>query len=77
MKLILWLVLIVVVIHLLRRKKVAPPRAENTRPRESEVAELMVCCAHCGIHLPVSEAVTSARGVTFCSAAHRALQSSS
>jgi uncharacterized protein len=31
--------------------------------------EGMVRCAHCGIHLPRSEAVVS-RGRTYCSTAH-------
>jgi uncharacterized protein len=30
-----------------------------------------VRCAHCGVHLPESEAVTSAQGLPYCSGAHR------
>jgi uncharacterized protein len=30
----------------------------------------MVACAHCGVHLPASEASTGALGM-YCSAAHR------
>jgi uncharacterized protein len=33
-------------------------------------AEDMVVCAHCGVHVPRSEAL-AARGLHFCSAAHR------
>lgn len=33
-------------------------------------AEAMVTCAHCGVHLPRSEALP-ARSLHFCSAAHR------
>jgi uncharacterized protein len=33
-------------------------------------AEEMVSCAHCGVHLPRSEAL-ALRGLHFCSAAHR------
>jgi|688.fasta_scaffold10731_9 uncharacterized protein len=35
-------------------------------------AEVMVQCAHCGVHLPESEAITKA-GVIFCSQAHASL----
>jgi uncharacterized protein len=35
-------------------------------------AENMVCCAHCGVHLPDSESVRTA-GRSYCSAAHAAL----
>jgi uncharacterized protein len=33
-------------------------------------AEEMVTCAHCGVHLPRSEAL-AARSLHYCSAAHR------
>lgn len=33
-------------------------------------AEAMVTCAHCGVHLPRSEAL-AARSLHYCSAAHR------
>jgi uncharacterized protein len=33
-------------------------------------AEGMVACAHCGVHLPRSEAMP-VRGLHYCSAAHR------
>lgn len=33
----------------------------------------MVSCAHCGVHLPVGDAVTGTHGV-YCSAAHRQAQ---
>ncbi len=48
------------------------PRKANTRasaPRDGR-AEAMVACAHCGVHLPRSDALT-ARGLHYCSAAHR------
>ena len=46
------------------------PKQANT-PRVSET-EAMVRCAHCGVHLPGSEAVTK-EGVGFCSQAHASL----
>ena len=41
--------------------------AENATPKSLEE---MVRCAHCGVHLPRSESVTS-QGAFFCSNDHR------
>lgn len=38
--------------------------------QQQQSAEDMVRCAHCGVHVPVSESV-QADGQAFCSAAHR------
>jgi uncharacterized protein len=38
--------------------------------RSASPAESMVTCAHCGVHLPRSEAL-AARGLHYCSASHR------
>jgi len=38
-------------------------------------AETMVQCAHCGIHFPISEAVTHASGAHYCCEEHRRLAS--
>ncbi len=40
------------------------------RKRASPEPELMVICAHCGVHLPQSDSVSS-DGETYCSEAHR------
>lgn len=47
-------------------------RKEPTGSLEPDVspAENMVTCAHCGVHLPESEAVC-AGGAVYCSDAHR------
>ena len=47
---------------------------EGLRRRQSRPAasERMVACAHCGLHVPESEAVI-VDGVGFCSAEHRRL----
>jgi len=42
-----------------------PPEASSNRP----VA--MVPCAHCGVHLPGSDALVNEAGQPFCSEAHR------
>ncbi|NOT17818.1 MAG: hypothetical protein HOP20_07115 [Sulfuriferula sp.] len=44
------------------------PAPRQTKPRVKPT-ENMVRCAHCGVHLPQSEAV-SGTGVWFCSALH-------
>lgn len=47
-----------------RRAAPPPKQAEQTQTIE------MVVCAHCGVHLPVSQALT-VRSIYFCSAAHQ------
>jgi uncharacterized protein len=48
------------------------PRSSGKPPRSATRggAEDMVSCAHCGVHLPRSEAL-AARSLHYCSAAHR------
>lgn len=59
-------------IYLLRRALVRPSKPS---PRESAqptaaAPERMIECAHCGLHVPESEAVAEA-GLSFCCEAHR------
>ena len=72
-KLLLFL-LILVGIYLFRRSVLRPPgqapRMGSAPPPESDRAERMIECAHCGLHVPESEAVAG-DGLTFCSEAHR------
>ncbi|KKO63390.1 hypothetical protein VM94_03141 [Janthinobacterium sp. KBS0711] len=42
------------------------------RPQELPDAELMLCCAHCGVYYPASENV-QAKGHDYCSHAHATL----
>ena len=35
--------------------------------------DIMISCAHCGVHLPRSEALPGASGKGYCDADHRAL----
>ena len=57
-----------------RQQSRPPTRAERTSGA-SATPQQMVQCARCGLHLPVSEALSSnkATGVYFCSAEHRRL----
>lgn len=62
---LLFLVAIVAVIYLLIRSF----RKSSLR-QEGRVAEDMVRCAQCGVHLPKGESVQE-NGLFFCSAEHR------
>jgi len=62
---LLLLIAIAVVVYLL----VKSYRKDVPR-QDKSVAEDMVRCAHCGVHLPKSESIM-AGGQFFCSVAHR------
>ena len=53
-----------------RRRDAAPPPAKRARLRQPED---MVTCAHCGLHLPASDAITSPDRLHYCSTEHRHL----
>lgn len=48
-------------------------RAASPAASGAGATEKMVACAHCGIHLPLSEALTSADQRSYCCEEHRAL----
>jgi uncharacterized protein len=77
MKLLLLVAIgLVVVIWLTRSKKTAVSKADTRADHSgnnSERIEPIVQCAHCGVHVPASEALTSPAGVVFCSDEHRLL----
>lgn len=82
MRILFWLGLLVLIVLALK-KKMQPPRAGSGNPghpqnpanpesagsRNTESAETMVCCAHCQIYLPASEAVQRGEQV-YCSKEH-------
>jgi uncharacterized protein len=72
-KLLLWsFVLLVIVVWLFRSKKIAGgTRAPSDSADNKSPIEQIVQCAHCGMHVPASEAVHSAAGAVFCSHEHR------
>jgi uncharacterized protein len=47
------------------------PRPEGAPKPAGGTTDIMVACAHCGVHLPASEAVRNGQGDAFCSPAHR------
>ena len=72
------LVLLVVVAGawmLLRKRERRPPAAPTAPPKSAQpteaAAQAMLACAHCGVHLPRTEAQFDAAGRPFCSEAHR------
>ncbi len=76
MKYLLWALLIYLAWRWLAAKKAAADSVEQSSPpppSQEGAAEKIVGCAHCGIHLPVSETVQAAPGQHFCCAEHRAL----
>jgi hypothetical protein len=80
MKILLWLVLIGVVLHLLRKKSraaSAPAARRTDRAAASQAAEPMVQCAYCATYIPQSESLPALHGQVFCCAEHRALHAGS
>ena len=72
MKYLLVLLVVVVGVWLLTRGRATPPPGgTRRRPRGPAAPPTMVACAHCGVHLPGTEAVSDAAGRPFCSDAHR------
>ncbi|MFZ6690618.1 PP0621 family protein [Undibacterium sp. SXout20W] len=75
MKLFVWLILIVLVILAIRKKSKplstsgGDGEGASARSFQEPATESMVCCAHCQLYLPASEAVVRA-GQSYCSTAH-------
>ena len=72
-RILFWLALAFLVLMALRSKlrgmRMPPPQAKPQQPRELPDAEVMLCCAHCGMYYPASESV-KADGRDYCSPAH-------
>jgi uncharacterized protein len=68
MKYLVVLLVVVLVFALMLGRRRKPPQAKG-RAGQSQQEE-MVRCAHCGVHLPRSDALL-AGGELFCSDAHR------
>lgn len=86
MKLLILLVIALAVVVWFKRAKNAltsasAPEPDQTRQnpfarrQRREQAEVMVPCAHCGIHVPASEALRNSGGVSFCCEEHLRLTS--
>lgn len=72
MKLLLLLAVVGIAFWLLRsRQRVPGPKKPPARPAQGDAAATpMLACAHCGVHLPQTDAVIDAAGRAYCSAAH-------
>jgi len=84
-RVLFWLALVFLVLFAIRSKirgMQQRARAQQQQPsqsftppgrtRELPDAELMLCCAHCGVYYPASENV-QAKGHDYCSHAHATL----
>ena len=80
-RILFWLALVFLVVFAFRSKirsvqqraqqqqRQQNPYAPSGRVAELPDAELMLCCAHCGVYYPASENV-QAKGHDYCSHAH-------
>jgi uncharacterized protein len=74
-RLLIWLAIVVLFWSKFRRPRA--PAAVHARPgaagagRALAPPEAMVDCAHCGVHLPASEAVRDEAARPYCGAEHR------
>lgn len=64
---LLIVILVIWFVKSLRRSTAQEPRREDDKPAGQQV---MLACAHCGLHLPRDEALPG-RGGVFCGEAHR------
>jgi uncharacterized protein len=71
MKYLVVLLVVVLVLWLARAARRTPAPRKPPPAQRPPAIEEMVRCAHCGVHLPRSEALPG-RGGLFCGASHRA-----
>jgi uncharacterized protein len=56
-----------------RAPPASQPSASTSAPAREALPQPMLRCAHCGVHLPRSEALLAQGGASYCSAEHRLL----
>lgn len=76
MKYLLVVLVVLFAIWLWRHNRREPPQQTHRQPPPPAAflapPQDMVACAHCGLHLPLNDAVPGARvGVYYCGQAHR------
>lgn len=74
MKFLLLLAVIGIALWLFKgRSRVRGPGAEAPprKPAPPRPATQMLACAHCGVHLPQTDAVQDSEGRVYCGEAHR------
>jgi uncharacterized protein len=67
---LIFLLAIAAVVYLLIKSYRKNESGKNESGQDKTVAEDMVRCAHCGVHLPKGESI-QADGKYFCGTAHR------
>ncbi|MGV8892898.1 MAG: PP0621 family protein [Burkholderiaceae bacterium] len=73
MKFLAWLLLIFLVIWAIRSSaRRNSMRSHKAATQRLDEPELMVQCAHCGVHFPASETISQS-DLSFCSEEHRQL----
>jgi len=77
MKYLLVALVLIVAIGVWRnnRRKAKPAAASAPQKPTAREAENMVTCAHCGVHLPRSDALQTTEHSFFCSTEHQRLGS--
>ena len=72
LRILIWLALLLAAWWFLRTRSKAPPiRTDAAAPPAIAPAEVIVDCAHCGLHLPASEALRDDAGRAYCCRDHR------
>lgn len=70
MKFLVWAVLAYFIVSwILRSGKISTGRTDNRQGGNH--VESILQCAHCGVHVPASEAVITQSGAIFCCEEHR------
>ena len=74
LRIVLLVAAVLVLVWLLRGigrgKDEKPPETRSRTNKKLDAPDVMVACAHCGVHLPSTEAV-QAQGLHFCGEPHR------
>ena len=70
-KVLLLLVIVCAAMWLFNARRRGRPGAPPKAPRQPPDAAKMIACVHCGVHLPLPEALMDPAGRPFCSEAHR------
>lgn len=72
MKYLVLLAVLAIALGVWRSRQPKPEApARPTAPPRTPPPQDMVACAHCGLHLPRSEALVGDAGTLYCSPAHR------
>ncbi|MGZ3158169.1 MAG: PP0621 family protein [Burkholderiaceae bacterium] len=70
MKFLIWAVIGYFVVSWFLRSRAGPKPVDKPKPGNPH-AETILQCAHCGLHVPASEAVITQSGDIFCCEDHR------